>query len=143
MKHLISLVLLSGTFCVCFLNPQMLFAQQCQDEEGMAKDLLKDLNDGVDATRKESLSDFEKGYHQKSTLTKLTLSLSMVKEELGCLEKASQDAATAKEQVEAYKTKHEMYAKLASKLEGDHKALKAAEDPKTAKALIEKFDYSK
>lgn len=143
MKNLIKLVLLPGIFWVCFLSPSMLVAQQCQDEEGMGKDYVKDLNDAVETARKESLGDFEKGYHQKSTLTKLGLSLGMVNEVVDCLDKASQDSTATKEQVDAYKAQHETYAKLAEKIGADQKALKAAEDPKAAKAIIEKFDYSK
>jgi hypothetical protein len=142
MKNLIKLVLLSGTFWVCFLSPSMLFAQQCQDEEGIAKDYVKDLNDAVEAARKESLEEFEKAYHQKSTISKLGLTLGMVNEVKDCLDKATQDSTATKEQVDAYKAQQETYSKLIEKIEADQKALKAAGDPKAAKALIEKFDYS-
>lgn len=142
MKTFIRWVLLPGTLWVCFLNPALLVAQQCQDEEGMATDYLKDLTDVVAATRKESLDDFEKGYHQKSTLTKLNLTLGMVGEVTDCLEKAGQDATATKEQVEAYKADREKYSKLAEKIAADQKALKSAADPKAAKGLIEKFDLT-
>jgi len=142
MKNLIKLILLSGIFWVCFLSPPILIAQQCQDEEGIAKDYVKDLNEAVETARKESLADFEKGYHQKSTLTKLGLTLDMVGEVKDCLDKASQDSTATKEQVDAYKAQQETYSKLAEKITADQKALKAAEEPKAAKALIEKFDYS-
>jgi hypothetical protein len=143
MKNLIKLVLLPGIFWVCFLSPPMLVAQQCQDEEGIAKDYVKDLNDAVETARNENLDDFEKHYHQKATLTKLNLSLGMVNEVKDCLDKASKDATATKEQVDAYKAQQETYSKLGEKMEADQKALKAAEDPKAAKAVIEKFDYSK
>ena len=109
----------------------------------MARDYLKDLNDMVETARKENLGQFENSYHQKATLTKLSLSLGMVKEVLECLDKAVQDSTAPKDQVEAYKAKHETYSKLVDKMEADQKALKAAQDSKTAKGLIEKFDYSK
>jgi hypothetical protein len=118
-------------------------AQQCQDEEGIAKDYLKDLNDLVETTRKENLDDFEKSYHQKAIQAKLSLTLSMLKELGECLGKAGQDPATPKDQADANKTRQETYSKLAEKLAANQKALKSAEDPKAAKALIEKFDYSK
>ena len=142
MKTLIKLVLLSGTFWVCFLNPSVLIAQQCQDEEGIAKDYVKDLNDAVEAARKESLEEFERAYHQKSILTKLGLTLGMVNEVKDCLDKATQDSTATKEQVDAYKAQQETYSKLADKIAANQKALKAAEDPKAAKAVIEKFNYS-
>lgn len=142
MKTFLHVATLVCAFWACLLGPPALLAQQCQDEEGITKDYLKDLNDRVETTRKESLEDFEKGYHQKVSLTKLGITLSMVKELVGCLEKAGQDPAAPKDQAEAYKTKLEAYSKMESKLESDQKALKAAEDPKAAKALIEKFDYS-
>ncbi|HLY59259.1 MAG TPA: hypothetical protein VKV95_00690 [Terriglobia bacterium] len=126
----------------CLFCSPALQAQQCQDEEGITKDYLKDLNDRVETTRKESLADFEKGYHQKSSLTKLSITLGMVKELVECLEKAGQDPAAPKDQADANKTKQEMYSKVAEKLAADQKALKAAEDSKAAKVLIEKFDYS-
>lgn len=143
MKNFMKIVLLSCAVCVCYLSPQALLAQQCQDEEGIAKDYLKDLNDAVETARKESLNDFEKGYHQKSTLTKLGLALGMVNEVVDCLDKASQDSTASKEQVDAYKAQHETYSKLAEKMGTDQKALKGAGDPKAGKAIIEKFDYSK
>jgi hypothetical protein len=142
MKKLIKIPAIVCVLWACFSGPPALLAQQCQDEEGIAKEYLKDLHDKVETTRKESLEDFERGFHQKAILTKLGINLGMVKELVGCLEKAGQDPAAPKDQADAYKTKQEMYSKIAAKLVSDQKSLKATEDAKAAKGLIEKFDYS-
>ena len=62
---------------------------------------------------------------------------------MNCLDKAGQDSTASKEQSETYKTKRESYAKLKVTIEEDHKKLKAADTSKSAKAQIEKFDFSK
>jgi len=94
----------------------------------------------VETVKKESLLAFEKAYHQKSSLSRLALYGTNVDSLLSCLDKAAQDTTATKEQVEAYKAKRESYAKLKGKIQQDRNALKAAEAPKDAKALIEKFD---
>ena len=144
MKRVISIFALTGAVWSCCLGQQQLFAQGCQDEEAMVVDYKNGIVDLVATTRKESLGDFEKSYHQKSMLTKLRLSAGMVDGLVECLQKASEDTAATKEQVDGYKAKLESFAKLKEKLETDQKSLKAAgDDPKAAKAVIEKFDYSK
>jgi hypothetical protein len=141
--------LLLGILYAVALLPQAAFAQgqteapACGDDEAMVESYRQDLSGLTDTVRKESLADFEKGYHQRTCLTKLTLSLGLVDELESCLDKAAQDPATSKEQAAAYKAKHDAYAKLKDKFDAEHKELKAAEAPKAAKALIEKFDFSK
>jgi uncharacterized protein YjcR len=101
----------------------------------------KDFAGLVATVKKESLLDFEKAYHQKSSLTKLTLYGNTVDGLLGCLDKAAQDPTVTKEQADAFKAKRETYAKLKDKIQQNRNALKTTEAPKDAKALIEKFDF--
>jgi len=119
-----------------------LFGQSCDDDEAMVKDYQKSLTEIIGTVKKESLADFEKAYHQKVCISKLTFCLSSIDGLVECLDKTSQDAATPKDQAEAAKAKRESYAKLKGKIEAARTALKAAESPKDAKALIEKFDFS-
>jgi len=120
-----------------------LFGQSCDDDEAMVKQYQKSLAEVVDTVKKESLADFERAYHQKVCMSKLTFCLSAIDGLVGCLDKASQDAATPKDQAVAAKAKRESYAKLKDKIQDARTALKAAADnPKDAKALIEKFDFS-
>jgi len=102
----------------------------------------KDLAELVETVKKESLPDFLKAYHQKTSLSKLTFYGTNVDGLLSCLDKAAQDTTATKEQVDAYKAERETYAKLKDKIQHDRNALKAAEAPKDAKALIEKFDLA-
>jgi len=129
-----------GVVLGLLLCPRPLSAQACKDEESMVAFYKKDLAEMVETVKKESLPDFEKAYHQKSSLSKLTLYGLNVDTLLSCLDKAAQDTTATKEQVEAYKAKHETNAKLKGKIQQDGNKLKAAEAPKEAKALIEKFD---
>lgn len=142
MQRAITMVVILGAMGSCFFSPVRLAAQQCQDEEAVVVDYTKSLTKLVETTRKEGLPEFEKSYHQKACLTKLTLCLGMIDELDGCLEKASVDTTATKDQVEAYKAKRATYAKLKDKVEEDKKALKALEDSKAAKTLMEKFDFS-
>ncbi len=143
MKRMNGLGLLVGAVLASILGQQPLLAQACKDEEAMVADYQKSITDLVDTVKKERLEDFLKAYHQRSCLTKLTLSLSVVNGLVGCLDKASQDTTATKEESEAYKAKRDRYAKLKDTVEQDRKALKATEAAKEAKALIEKFDLSK
>ena len=143
MKQIISVLLLTGGAWLGLFDPQSLRGQACQDEEAMVVEYKKGIAELVETTRKESLANFEKTYRQKAGVTKLGLTASMVDGLLDCLDKASQDTSTSKDQVEAYKAKRESYGKLKDKLKADQKSLKAAEDSKAAKALVEKLDYSK
>ena len=143
MKRVITWVVLLGAIGSCFLSRVRLIAQQCQDEEAMVVEYSKSLTELVETTRKEGLPAFEKSYHQKACNTKLTLCLGMLDELVGCLEKASVDSTATKDQMEAYKAKRDAFARLKDKMEGDQRSLKASNDSKAAKALIEKFDFSK
>jgi len=143
MKPSIGIGLL-GAFALSYLPcPQPLVAQSCQDEEAMVTDYQKTISDLVGTVQKEKLDEFQRAYHQKSFMTKLTLCIPVIDGLVGCLDKASQDATATKEEVEAYKAKRDRYAKLKGVAGEDQKLLKAAGTPKEAKALIEKIDLSK
>ena len=142
MKQTIQIALVLGACLVSWLGPRPLFAQACKDEEMMTSESKKTLVDVVEMVKKESLGDFQKGYHRNSCLSKLKFSLTAVSGLVNCLDKAVQDTTATKEDIDAYKAKREASAKLKDKIEEDQKALKAANDAKEAKAAIEKFNYS-
>lgn len=142
MKTAISTVLFVGVVWLCLVSIHQTVAQQCADEEAMVADYKKDLVGLVETTRKESQADFDKGFHQKACINKLTFNLSMLTELVSCLEKAVADSTATKEQADANKAKLETFTKLKDKVEDYRKKLKAKDDPKEAKALIEKFDFS-
>ena len=124
------------------LGPPRLCAQACKDEMSMAADFKKDFAERVAAIKKESLQDFEKGFHQKSILSKLTFYGNIVDTVTDCLNKASQDASTPKEDAETLKSEITTFGKLKEKVQHDRAALKAAGEPKDAKDLISKLDLS-
>ncbi len=124
------------------LFPQVFVGQACKDEKAMVDDFKQGLVTTVDAVKKESLEDFEKSFHQKTCLSKLTLCLNVMDEVLNCLDKASQDPSATKDAAAAYKAEKESYEKLKEKLTQYKTQLKAAEAPKDAKALIAKFDLA-
>ena len=142
MKAMLGVGLVATAVLVNALAPGPLFAQACKDEQAMVDEFKQGLVTTVDAVKKESLDNFEKAFHQKTCLTKLTLSLNAMDEVLSCLDKASQDASATKEQAAAYKAQKESYEKLKAKLTQYKSQLKAVEAPKDAKALIEKFDLA-
>jgi len=111
-----------------------LHGQSCQDEKGMADAMVKGVADVVDTVKKESQSDFESKFHQKSCLNKLTFAIGAVGEAVSCLEKAAADATSA--------TAKDTESKLKDKLSEYKASLKAADDPKAAKQLIAGFDLS-
>jgi len=135
--------LILGSALVLSLGSRQLSAQVCKDEEGMAADYRKTVADLVETVKKESLLDFAKAYHQKNVTTKLTLYGSTVNGLISCLQKAANDPATLKEDADAAKGKIDAYTKLKDKITQDRDALKAAQTEKEAKALIEKFTYTK
>jgi hypothetical protein len=138
----IRLLLLCGVMSVGLLSQRPLFAQACQDEEAMVVDYKKTITGLVATVQKESLADFERLYHRKSCLVKLTLCGSVLDGLVVCLEKAPQDPTATKEQKQAYTAKHESYSKLKEKVAQYRDSLKATEVGKEAKALIEKFDLA-
>lgn len=117
-------------------------AQTCSDDEGMVQSYIQTIDDLVGTVKKETLSDFEKDYHQRSCLTRLTLALGIVNSAIDCLGKAAKDPAATQEQIAAAKGKLEKYMKLKSAMEQARDTLKAAKDAKGAKSLIEKFAIS-
>jgi hypothetical protein len=114
----------------------------CQDEETMVGDYTKDLTALTATVKSEDLTAFQRAYHRKTYLTKLTLCASMLDGAVACLTKAGQDPATPKAQVASCKADEERYTKLKEKVSQYRDTLKATEDYKKAKALIEQFDYS-
>ena len=142
MKGTLGIGLVATAVLLNLLAPKPLFAQACKDEQAMADEFKQGLVATVDNVKKESLDSFEKAFHQKTCLTKLTLAINVMGEVLNCLDKASQDASATKEQTAAYKAQKESDAKLKDKLTQYKSQLKAIEAPKDAKALIEKFDLS-
>ena len=109
-------------------------AQSCQDERTMADAMVKGVADVVDTVKKESQSDFDTKFHQKSALNKLTFAIGAVGEAVSCLDKASADptAAAAKQNE----------SKLKDRLTEYKTSLKAADDSKAAKQLIATFDLA-
>ncbi len=140
MRSTIKLILLVGACLGFFVAPPPLAAQACKDEEGMVTDYKKDMATMLTTVRKETLSDFEKAYHQKASATKLTFYGSIVGSLVECLDKAAQDPATPKEQLDGLRAKHDSFAKLKETIQHDRDGLKATQEPKDAKALIAKFD---
>lgn len=120
--------------------PPIARAQTCKDEESMLEESKKPLAELIATVKQESLSDFEKSYHQKNIVNKLTFLGIAVDGLVKCLEKAGQDPSAPKEVVEASKAKHETYAKLRDKIQQDRDALKALTAPKEAKDYAEKLD---
>ena len=142
MKAMLGIGLVANAVVFSALAPKPLFAQACKDEQAMVDEFKQGLASTVDTVKKESLDNFERAFHQKSCLTKLTLAINAMDEVLSCLDKASQDASATKEQVTAYKAQKESDAKLKEKMTQYKSQLKAIEAPKDAKALIEKFDLA-
>jgi hypothetical protein len=120
--------------------PHFAAAQTCKDEQSMLEESKKDLTQLVTTVKQESLPDFEKSYHQKSVVNKLTFLGFAVQSLLTCLEKVEQDPAASKEIVEASKAQHENYEKLKEKIQHDLDALKALTTPKDAKVFAGKLD---
>jgi len=131
-----------GTAVLGLFAQPSLRAQACQDEEAMVADYKKTISDLAASVKKESLEEFERAYHRKSCLTKLTLSLGIVGGAADCFNKAAEDPATPKDQAAADKAKSDIYTKLKDKLGRYRDALKSTEAGKDAKALIEKIDLT-
>lgn len=139
MKRRILTAILAGPLLFGLPILQSLHGQTCNDDEGMVKSYVQSLTDLVGTVKKESLSDFQKDYHEQSCLSRLTLSLGVVGNLIDCLNKAAKDPAATPAQLAAIKTEIESYTKLKAVLEQDRDALKAAKDTKAAKSIIEKF----
>jgi len=141
MKHALALLLVSAS--VSLFAVQAGRAQTCKDDESMVTTYKQTLNDSVNTVRKESLQDFVREFHQKSVTVQVNLSLNLVNQLVTCLDKAAQDSTATKDEIAAYKAKRETYAKLKGALSQDLNELKAENNQKQAKAVIEKFDFSK
>lgn len=139
----IALPLSAGTVSIAAFQDQSApQAEACKTDEGIVTSVVQDLSGTVTTIKKESLDDFEKQFHQQACMSKLSICLEMVQELVNCLGKAAHDSGAAKAQVDACKAKQESYGKLKAVLQQDLDELKAVKDPKTAKADIEKFDFS-
>jgi hypothetical protein len=114
----------------------------CQDEETMVDNYIKDMTSLTATVKGENLVAFQRAFHRKTCLTQLTLCASMLDGAVACFEKAAHDPATPKDQVEGCKAKHDRYAKLKEKISHYRDTLKATENYKDAKALIEQFDFN-
>jgi len=138
-RRILPLILLAATLLIGLPILRSLQAQTCSEDEAMVQSYVQSIGDLVGTVKKESLSDFEKDYHQRSCLSRLTLSLGIVDSLVDCLSKAAKDPAATQEQIAAAKGKLEKYSKLKSALEQARDTLKAAKDTKGAKSAIEKF----
>jgi len=107
-------------------------AVACRDEESMAQSMVQDVAASVDTIKKESESDFESKYHQKTLTNKLTFATSAVDGAVQCLDKATGDSTAA--------ARKDTESKLKAKLADYRTELKAKTDPKEAKGLIATFD---
>jgi len=106
----------------------------------MVAESKKALGEVLTTVRQESLPDFEKAYHQKNVVNKLSFYGIAVDSLLACDEKAEQNSAGTKETVDAAKAEHEAYAKLKEKIQHDRDTLKGLATPKDAKQYVEKLD---
>jgi len=142
MRRAWGMTLLAGAGVGLFLGPQQVLAQACKDEVSMVEASKQAFVELTETVKKESLSDFQRLNHQKSVVNKLTINNSMLGGLVSCLEKAAQDTTAPKEQAEAAKAQHDAFVKLQDKLQHARVAIKDAQTPKDAKALIEKLDLT-
>ncbi|MBI4165037.1 MAG: hypothetical protein HY508_04815 [Acidobacteria bacterium] len=117
-------------------------SQACSDEESMVADYQKSLAELVSTIHKEKLEEFQRAYHHRSCLSKLNLSEGILDVATACFDQAIKDASTPKKDIETYRAKRDAYAKLKEKLIQYRDSLKAKEEAKDAKILIEKFDIT-
>lgn len=142
MKTRIAIVIFLTLASTDLLSQRPAPAPSCQDEDMMVGEYKKTVTELVTTIKKESLQEFDKAYHRKSCLIKLTMWVGALDGAMNCLDKAAQDRAAAKSQVESYKAKRDSYSKLKEKVAQYRDSLKATEPHKDAKALIDKFDFS-
>ncbi len=136
------MTLLVGAGVGLFLGPHQVLAQACKDDVSMVEASKQALVELTETVKKETLADFQRLNHQKSVVNKLTIQNSVLGGLVSCLDKAAQDATAPKEQVEAAKAQHDAAAKLQEELQHERVAIKDAQAPKDAKALIEKLDLT-
>ena len=135
----LSFFLAGAIFGLADKNKKEAPPQPCLDEEAMVTDYEKGLNDLVATVRKEKLPEFQRAYHRRTCLSKLNMCGAVFDTATACYDNAVKDSATPKANIEAYKAKLDAYAKLKAKLVQYRNSLKAKENPKDAKALIETF----
>ena len=136
------MALLVGAGVGLFLGPHQVMAQACKDDVSMVEASKQALAELTETVKKETLADFQRLNHQKSVVNKLTIQNSVLGGLVSCLDKAAQDTTAPKEQVEAAKAQHDAAAKLQEKLQHARGAIKDAQAPRDAKALIEKLDLT-
>jgi len=142
MKCWIVSALVLGSAFVLPSGPRQLFAQVCKDEEGMVTEYKKTVTDLVETVKKESLLDFQKAFHQRNVMSKMTFFGSVVDGMINCLQKRANDPAAPKADSDAAKGKIDVYNKLKDTIKQNREALKAVQSEKEAKALIEKFTFT-
>ena len=142
MKSQVVFPLVLGSAFILASGLPQLSAQVCKDEGGMVAVYKKTVTDLVETVKKESLLDFQKAFHQRNMITKMTLFGSTVDGMISCLQKRSSDPATPKADADVAKGKIDTYNKLKDTIKQDREALKAAQSEKDAKALIEKFAFT-
>ena len=140
MKTRHRITLLMGIGFGLMVSSHFAAAQVCKDEESMVDESKKSLAEVITTVKQESLANFEKSYHQKNVVNKLSFFGISVDGLLACEEKAEQDSSAPKEVVDAAKANHDTYAKLKEKIQHDHDTLKALTAPKEAKQFVEKLD---
>ncbi|MGO8817537.1 MAG: hypothetical protein ACLQVG_23065 [Terriglobia bacterium] len=134
------ITLLMGIGIGLMVSSQFAAAQVCKDEESMVDESKKSLAEIITAVKQESVANFEKSYHQKNVVNKLSFLGISLDGLIACDEKTEQDSSATKEAVDAAKAEHETYSKLKEKLQHDHDTLKALAAPKDAKQFVEKLD---
>jgi len=117
MRRRILIVILGSPLLLGIPHLQSIRGQTCTDDEGMVKSYMQSISTLIGTVQKESLSDFEKDYHEQSCLSRLTLSLGIVNSLIDCLNKAAKDPADTPAQLADIKSKLENYGKLESTLE--------------------------
>ena len=114
----------------------------CADEETMVAEYRKGMGELVGTIHKEKLEEFERAFHRKVCLNKLNLCEGILDIATACYDEVLKDSSTSKANAEEYRAKLDAYAKLKAKLIQYRDALKAKEQDKDAKALIETFDLA-
>jgi hypothetical protein len=142
MKHIWEFTLLVGAGVGLFLGPKPVLAQACKDETSMVDGSKQALVELIDTVKKESLTEFGTLNHQKSAVNKLGLHGMMLGELATCLDKATQDPTTPKQDLDAAKAQHEATVKIQEKVKQQQGAIKDAKTPQDAKALVEKLDLA-